>query len=231
MASVLSASIAVASSIASSIASAASAVGSGIASAASSVAGMTTSQMATTGAILGGIGTVAGGTVGAIGAIQQHQQAKINAKMQADQLQYNKRLEEREAAFLEAESAENARRQRLAAQNLRASQIALLGKSGAAMSSGSPLAVLGQTAADAEKSIQDYHYSSYRQSVQLREQAKMYGYQARVARAQAPSSSSLGLNLTGQAFNTIGTLGTIAGNYAIGSASIKNSGMADKPLF
>ena len=58
---------------------------------------------------------IAGGTLGIIGAVQQHNQAKNNARMQEQQMNYNKRLEEREAAAIEAETAENVRRQRIQA--------------------------------------------------------------------------------------------------------------------
>ena len=64
-----------------------------------------------------------------------------------------------------------------------------------------------------------------------REQAKMFGYQGAVAKAQAPSGSSLALNIAGQALKTTGQLAQIGSNYITGSASFKASGMADKPIF
>lgn len=155
---------------------------------------------------VGAAATIAGGIFNIAGSVQQHEQAKANAKMQAQQMNYNKRLEEREAARVESETAENARRQRVQAEYLKSRQRAMLGKSGAAMSSGSPLAVLGQTAADQELGIQDTLVGGYQQAAQHREQAKMYDYQARVAKAQAPSGSSLALNIAGQAVNTAGNL-------------------------
>lgn len=174
---------------------------------------------------------VAGGVVGTIGAVSQHNQEKANAEMQSQQAQYNKRLEEREAAQIEAETAENVRRQRLQAEQFKAQQRAMLGKSGAAMTSGSPLAILGQTAVDEELQIQNTAFTGYNQAMKHREQAKMFGYQAQVAKAQAPSGSSLALNIAGQAINTTGKLAQIGGNYISGSASLQSSGMAGKPLF
>lgn len=162
-----------------------------------------------------------GATASAIGTVNSFQQARENAKMQQAQLDYNKRLEEREASEIEAETAENARRQRLQAEKVKAQQRALLGKSGAAMDAGSPLAILGQTALDEELGVQDSMYKGYKQSMQHREQAKMYGYQAGVARSQAPSGSSLGLSLTGQAFNTIGSLAEVGSNYNTQQAMLK----------
>ena len=166
-----------------------------------------------TAAVIGGATTAA--VTGTVGAVEQHKQAEANAKAQEAQLNYNKRLEEREAARIEAETAENARRQREAAEQLKAQQRALLGKSGAAITSGSPLAVLGETAADEEMKVQDIHASGYSQAMQHREQAKMFGYQAGVARASAPSKAALGANIAG----TWGNYGLTMGNLTINTAS------------
>lgn len=174
---------------------------------------------------------IAGGALGVAGSIQQHNQAKANAEMQAAQMNYNKRLEEQEAARIDAETAENTRRQRIQADELKSRQRALMGKSGVAMTSGSPLAILGETAADEELKIQDLRFSGYNQAQQHREQAKMYGYQAKVAKAQAPSTSSLLLNIAGQSVSTVGQLGQIGGNYIAGKTALTKSGMAGKSLF
>lgn len=165
-----------------------------------------------TSAVLAAIGATVGAVAGTVGAAEQHKQAEANAKAQEAQLNYNKRLEEREAARIEAENAENARRQREAAEQLKAQQRALLGKSGVAMTSGSPLAILGQTAADEEMKVQDLHAGGYAEANKHREQAKMFGYQAGVARASAPSKASLGANLAGTWGNYGMSLGSIALN-------------------
>ena len=165
----------------------------------------------------------AGGIVGGISSIAEHRQAQANADAQAKQAEYNKRLEEREAARVEAETAENVRRQREQANELKAQQRALLGKSGAAMTSGTPLAILGITAADEELRAQDMHTAGYQQADNHREAAKMYQYQAGVARAQAPTGGSLALSLVGNAFGTAGKLAQIGGNYAYTKASLSKS--------
>ena len=163
------------------------------------------------GTALAGVATsVATGTVG---AVQQHNQAVANAKAQEEQMNYNKRLEEREAARVESENAENAKRQRLLAAQMRSQQTALLGKSGAAMTSGSPLAILGQTAADQEMIVQDAHTRGAIEADKHREQAKMFGYQAGVARMSAPSNAMLGANIAGtwgQGLTTMGQTGITA---------------------
>lgn len=150
-------------------------------------------------------------TVGVTGAIENYENQKAqadlaedNAKLQQQQLEYNKRVEEREAAAIEAESRENARRQRLQAEYLKSQQRALLGKSGAAMTSGSPLAILGQSAADEELMIQDTHYAGARSAAAHRTKAADYEFGSALAqqnitaaKMSKPSGLSLAMNLTG----------------------------------
>lgn len=141
---------------------------------------------------------VASTTVGIVGSIQGHQQAKANAKMQAAQFQYNKRQAELEAAKTDAITAENVRRQREISAQLKARQRAMLGKSGAALASGSPLAILGETAAEEELKVQDIAIQGYNQAEEFRNKARLYDYQSKVAKSSAPSDSSLALNIAGQ---------------------------------
>lgn len=144
-----------------------------------------------------------------LGLIAQHnanKQAAIdaedNARLQQRQMEYNQRMENREAAAQEAETAENARRMREEAAKLRSAQIAALGKSGAALSAGSPLAILGETAAAQEMKVQDLHYSGARAAATHKIKAADYGFGAAIARQNAfaarksrPSSASLALNI------------------------------------
>ena len=170
--------------------------------------------LAITGALTAAAGTTIGAVAGTVGAVEQHKQAEANAKAQEEQLNYNKRLEEREAVRIEAETAENARRQREASEQLKAQQRALLGKSGVAMTSGSPLAILGETAADEEMKVQDLHAGGAAEANKHREQAKMFGYQAGVARASAPSKAALGANIAGTWGNFASSTGALALNTA-----------------
>lgn len=149
------------------------------------------------GTIISALGSIASSIAMTVGASIQHQQAKANAEAQEEQMQYNKRLEEREAARVEAEGQENARRQREIAEQIKSQQRAMLGKSGAAMTSGSPLAILGQTAADQEMMVQDAHSRNAIEADKHREQAKMFGYQAGVARMSAPRGGMLASNIIG----------------------------------
>ncbi len=169
-----------------------------------------------------------GGTLGVIGDIQQQRQAEANAKMQSQQFEYNRKLEEREADRIEQESAENARRQHEESERMKSRQRALLGKSGAAMTSGSPLAVLGQTAEDEERRKQDMLYGGYNEAQQRRNQATMLQYQSDVARAQAPSRAGLGLSIAGRAVDMFGQLGQTGMSYASGMGALNASGQGGK---
>lgn len=177
---------------------------------------ISTAVVAAIAASVAAVAATASTAIGVAGAVEQHRQAKDqakvqeeNAKLQVAQMEYNKRMEEREAAAMEAEGAENARRMREAAEEARAQRIAMLGKSGAAMTSGSPLAILGAAAADEEMQIQDRHYNSARQAGQNYAKAADYGYGAAIgrqnilaARASRPSGTSLGLNIAGSVLST-----------------------------
>lgn len=88
-----------------------------------------------------------GTTTSIVSGVQNYQQQKANARAQEDMFNYNARLEEREADNALKESQEADQRQRVEQARLRASQRALYAKSGASMTAGSPLAVLGETAA------------------------------------------------------------------------------------
>ena len=145
-------------------------------------------------AIAGAIASVTGGVVGGIEAHNQAEyEAKVaerNARMLQAQHEYNQRAELREAAALEAESRENIRRMREEAARIKALQRAQLGKAGAAMASGSPLAILGESAADEELKIQDSHYTAARQIAQRKSAANVYGYQARIAGHNAKTAAN-----------------------------------------
>lgn len=183
---------------------------------------------------IGLTGIIASTTGGIIGGVESHNQAKQaaktaedNARMQQAQMEYNKRMEEREAAALETETAENARRQREEAARLRSAQLAMLGKSGAAMASGSPLAILGATAADEEIKAQDMHYTGARSAAAHRTKATDYAYGSaiagqniRAARASRPSSAAL----TGTILGEVGSGLFQAASLALSAKSASGSG-------
>jgi hypothetical protein len=155
--------------------------------------------------------------VGTASAIEKHQadkqQADIaeeNARLQMQQMEYNRKVEEREAAALEAEGRENDRRMREAAAEARAQRIAMLGKSGAAMTSGSPLAVLGEAAAEEELAIQDARYQRAREISAVNSKAADYTFGSAIAeqnlaaaKASRPSGFGLAMNITGAAISPL----------------------------
>ena len=157
------------------------------------------------------VGTIGSASASIVQSVESHKEkqreaeiAEKNALLQQQQMEYNERIQKREAAVLEAENAENARRMRQAAEDTQSQRLALLGKSGAALSSGSPLAILGAAAADEELAIQDSNYSGARQVGQLRTKATDYGYGAAIAkqnvvaaRAARPSGVTLGATILG----------------------------------
>ena len=191
--------------------------------------------------ILGTVGIIASTTGGVIGgaveshkaARQQAQAAEDNARMQIQQMEYNQRQEEREAKAVEAVTAENVRRQREESARLRSAQIAMLGKSGAALNSGSPLAILGATAANEELKIQDAHYSGARQAAAHYQKATDYGFGAAIARQNlkaakkaAPSSASLVAGITGEVGSglfQLGSLGLSAASAGVDFSKIKST--------
>lgn len=170
--------------------------------------------------------SVTAGIVGGVASYNQqkanYEQQKANAEAQAQQAEYNRRLEEREAQQQEKESQEAARRQREEAAEYRSRQIALLGKGGAALASGSPLAVLGETAARQEMAVQDTHRSGALQYNRRMTQAQEYGYQADVAR-NSVVKPNFGMSLLASAFDTTanGLTGTASTFDKISRANAK----------
>lgn len=165
-----------------------------------------------TAAVLGVVGAAVSTSIGVASAVEQQKQARANADAQAAQLEYNKRLQEREAAAIEAENAANARRQREENEAFKARQRALLGVSGAALDSGSPLAILGQTAAEQETQQHDLQYKGYREAAAAREQGKQYGYQASLAK-NSVSSTGTNLAILGHLVNGTTAAASTAANY------------------
>lgn len=165
-------------------------------------------------AVTAAVGSAGAGIVGAVESNKaKERQADIaeqNAKLQQAQMEHNARMQEREAAALEAENAENARRMREAAENARSQRLAMLGKSGAAMTSGSPLAILGAAAADEELAIRDAQYTGGRQVSAIRSKVTDYSYGAAIAksnvnaaRASSPTILAQGANIAGEASNGV----------------------------
>lgn len=160
------------------------------------------------GTSVGVAGSIAGTTTSIIGGVQNYNQQKENAKAQQSMLEYNARLERREAEAEEAEANEAARRQRAENERLQAAQRAAYGKSGAAIASGSPLAVLGDTAANLELGVQDIHRNGANSYNRRMAQSNSLLYQSRVA---------------GNSVSRGQLWGSIGGGIANGLAGVGNS--------
>lgn len=168
------------------------------------------------GAALSDVADIAGTTLSALGSHQQYKQAKANAKMRSELMKYNARVEELEAKRIDKETMGNVVRSREAANTLKSSQRAMLGKSGAAITSGSPMAIMGESASMEEQAIRDVHVSGYQEAQSHRNKAEMYRYESRLARAMAPSSTSLGLDIAGQWVGYAGRLGSRLSSFTGG---------------
>lgn len=182
-----------------------------------------------TAALVGSIaGSVFGGVSSIVGGImdykQQNNQADAQEKAfeneqqnQRNMADYNAKLAEQQARETEAQTAEREARIRLEGERTLSMQRAMYGKSGAALTSGSPLAVLGETAMNNEISALDARRAGNAQAADLRQQGQMYDYQGNVATSQKfyrPSYAGSLLSGIGGGVAALGQAGASYANYA-----------------
>ena len=110
-------------------------------------------------------------------ALQENQNARDNVRFQIQQMRYNERMAEREAEEIEKQGRENSFRMRKNAEAVNSSVVSALGKSGAAITSGSPLAVLAEAAAREEMKISDAQYRQSQAAAAARTKAAGFRYQ------------------------------------------------------
>lgn len=125
--------------------------------------------------------TIAGTVAGAFGTFQQSQAASATAN-------YNAQIAERNAQIAEAEGAENARRTREAGRRVLGQQQAGFGVSGAVVGEGTPLDVLGSTAADVELDALTARYGANIEA----QNARLLAAQQRSRASSARSSGFIG---------------------------------------
>lgn len=135
------------------------------------------------------IGAVGGTTAGIFGSVQNQRQMEANAKAQEQMFDYNRRQELIEANNVEKETQAADIRQREEQARLRASQRALYAKSGASMTAGSPLAVLGETAATQQIESSDLRRQGATEYNRRISAANSYAYQAQIARKSVNRNS------------------------------------------
>lgn len=116
----------------------------------------------------------------------QQQQAKSQERAAA----YNARLAENEAKNREAESHEAIRRQRIENRRKLSRIRAQLASQGTLTTTGSPLAILGESAGNMELALQDAKRASDMQAASFRSQGQMGLWEADQAKAAANISSA-----------------------------------------
>lgn len=156
-------------------------------------------------------GAALGMGLGIFGAIQQARQQKANAEMQAQAEDYNAKMEDNYAKKLDEQSKINSARNRQKINAAQGSAVASMGKSGIALASGSPLAVMAENQVRMETEAHDQQVNEYQEAMKHREQAKMHRYQAAVHRAGGEAA------MNGMAGNI---LGSVAGGLSSMGSSI-----------
>lgn len=168
---------------------------------------------------------VASATTGGIVAYQQYQQAneaqdyaakaaENEAAYQQEMMDYNAKVAEQQAKDVEAEAAEVEKRKRAENERFLGMQRALYGKSGALLSAGTPLAVLGDTAANLEMEALDVRRQGQVRAMDLRSQGRMYSYQGQVAGSQGGYYKK---DYTG---SLLGGIGSAVGSLAQAGSSL-----------
>ncbi len=134
-------------------------------------------------------------------------QAEANYNAQESAYNYQARIAEKQAQNIEEETQKADQRKHEEAEAFKAAQRAALGKSGAAITAGSPLAILAETAGKQEIESLDLRRQGASQAFDLRTQGALYKFQANVARSNAKSTASnRGLTIIGSTLNDAGTL-------------------------
>lgn len=139
--------------------------------------------------------------VGTGAAVYGQQQAAKAAEYTAD---YNKRLQLGQAKQETAVAAENARRKARENARIIGAQRAALAEAGLAME-GTPLAVLGETAATLQRDILDLGYTAASRSRSLMAGANLSAWQGR-SQASAMRTNAISTGISGAASGTSGFL-------------------------
>ena len=130
---------------------------------------------------IGAIMAIVAAASATVQGVAQHQQAKAEAKDQARVAEANARAAELEGKAAEETALANARREQVNKRRQLAHARALYGASGAALDSGSPLATLGQMAADLQLSADDAAVGGATARASALSQAGLYRMQGQTA--------------------------------------------------
>lgn len=133
------------------------------------------------------VGSLVVTAIGTGVAIHGQQQA---AKAAEDAAEYNNKLAEIEARNREAEAAEQIRRERIAKRERIGALRARLAQSGSLLTSGAPLAILGESSARMEIALKDAARATSMESASIRAAGKMGLWEADQARTAANYQSA-----------------------------------------
>lgn len=170
------------------------------------------------------VGAAGAAAAGVAGGISSYRQQQANAESQQNMLEYNANQERIEAKNVERETQEQDKRLLAQQEQLRATQRALYGKSGAAMYAGSPLALLGETAANQRMESNDLRRQGATEYNRRMSQAQSLTYQGRVAGSSVDKGQLWG-SVGGSLFSGLGGVGGAVsggiGSYSSAKTLIK----------
>lgn len=139
-----------------------------------------------------------GATMGIVGGVQAQQAAEYNAdsaeaQAQAQQqlMDYNAKMAEREAGYATDEARRQEQLQRRENSRLLSAQRSLYGKSGVLLTEGTPLAVLGDSAANGELAALEVRRQGEIERNRQLMIGQNYTYQGNVAHMIGKSESSI----------------------------------------
>lgn len=139
------------------------------------------------------VASIAAAVIGTGVSIYSQQQQAESAQRAAE---YNNRLASQEAHNRELEAAEQARRARIENRRRMASIRARLAGSGTLTTTGTPLAILGESSSNLDLQIQDALRATNMQATAMRAQGQMGLWEAGQAQSAA-SLSAIGTGLGG----------------------------------
>lgn len=140
---------------------------------------------------IGAVAAAAGAAAGTYQQIDAYQQEKVNSKYNEKVSEANAKAAEMQGRAEEEQAAENSRRQQIQKRRALSAMRAQYGASGAALSSGSPLAQMGRAAADMEVTAQDTLRAGAVARSSAMSQAAMFRAQGEMARLSRPNKASL----------------------------------------
>lgn len=150
-----------------------------------------------------------------------YRQEKANIKSQVAAYEYSARLSDRAAENTQNEMNAADERLRNNQKYERGAAITAYGKSGVALSGGSPLAVMAETAANQEIEVMELRREGAAKRQEYEQQAEIERYNARVAKAKLRSAQINNINANvGSVINWVGNAGSILSDF--GSSRLKS---------